>query len=278
MTKPGPTETRVRAALLRLWDDATGLGPFQFSAEKVRDECNRHGDRVAGIETVRRVGLKMTKGPRVLPATGLSWTTLGDGIEATYRRGVFRVRRREAAKPDPALRKAFADIRAHDEPQSRTSPGNAWVEIHGAVMFCPCGYASDFTDHVRRVFCSRAEATCEGCGTRWGTPSAAECERLDDDGFPEPEEPRVTQRQLDMMRYATDWKLTAIRNYYIAPPDAADHVEWKALVEMGLAGDGEPPDSGEAGMRKGRVFHVTEAGFRMAYGDVRKPRKRGAKR
>lgn len=90
-------------------------------------------------------------------------------------------------------------------------------------------------------------------------------------------EPRVTQRQLDIMRHSTGGKLRAVRNYSISPPGHEWHDDWTELVRMGLAGEGEPPDCSEAGQRKGTVYHVTEAGFRMTYGDVRKP-KRGSKR
>jgi hypothetical protein len=54
-------------------------------------------------------------------------------------------------------------------------PGVAWVEIHAAMLFCPCGHKTDMTDHVRQVFCARAEHTCESCGRRWFLPAAADC-------------------------------------------------------------------------------------------------------
>jgi hypothetical protein len=52
----------------------------------------------------------------------------------------------------------------------------AWVEIHGAVLHCPCGHETDFTDSVRQRFCSRAVAQCARCKLMWETPAAADCE------------------------------------------------------------------------------------------------------
>jgi len=49
-------------------------------------------------------------------------------------------------------------LRSLDE-KSRTLA--AWVEIHGAVLHCPCGHETDFTDSARQRFYSRAVAQCD---------------------------------------------------------------------------------------------------------------------
>jgi hypothetical protein len=76
--------------------------------------------------------------------------------------------------------------------------------------------------------------------------------------------PKVTQRHLDMMRYATGGMLRGHRNYYCAETDSDDFTEWTELVGMGLAvvEPGNP-----------RAFNLTDDGFRMTYGSVRKKRK-----
>jgi hypothetical protein len=69
----------------------------------------------------------------------------------------------------------FGQADTHVVAPAEPVPDVAWVEIHAAILFCPCGEKIDMTDHVRQVFCSRAEHTCESCGCRWFLPASAEC-------------------------------------------------------------------------------------------------------
>jgi hypothetical protein len=92
-----------------------------------------------------------------------------------------------------------------------------------------------------------------------------------------PDEPRVTARQLDMMRHATGGAVQGHRNYYCVPssPASPDRPTWDDLVAQGLAGFGEPPDASDPGANALTVYHVTPAGFRMAYGAERRPERVG---
>lgn len=210
MKAPGPTETRVRAALLRRWRrEPESTQEREWDSDLVCGWVMLDGEggvRWNVYEAIQRAGRNVAKGKGFNAVGTTGWSELDDGVEYTYERGVFRVRKRSTAGSQP--KRDFVDD---------------WSK---AIADTPIGT----TRH----------------------------------------EPRVTQRQLDVMRHATGGKLRDHRNYYCAEPGTKDHAAWTELVAMGLAGDGEPPGSGEAGARAGRVFHVTEAGFRMAYGDVRK--------
>lgn len=304
MRSAGPTEIRVRAALIRLWD-ASGEGEqFSWPAVEVREEVERDGDgRLSSVEAVQRIGCKAAKGQTEFSRG--QWSELIDDIEYTYSRGTFTVRRRGAETmpwgtdetPDRDEQTAgYIDvIRSRDDGvKNRNVLGGddatiqvTWDPDEYTALLTVRGNDHDLTPAQLRSFAAALlEAASDVdpdsppatiiaqvheigflAGREWGQRPDADCD-----------EPRVTQRHLDMMRHATGNRLAANRNFYIAPRDAAEHIEWVELVEMGLAGDGEPPTSASAGSRKGIVFHVTDAGFRMAYGDVRKASGKRAKR
>jgi hypothetical protein len=112
----------------------------------------------------------------------------------------------------------FGQAETHVAAPAEPVPGVAWVEIHAALLFCPCGHKTDMTDHVRQAFCSRAEHTCESCGCRWFLPASAECSLvvgnaddagMTDDALPEPNEDEWTCypcRQGEVRDLAETWR------------------------------------------------------------------------
>jgi hypothetical protein len=106
----------------------------------------------------------------------------GEGYVAMSSCGLHINRRRLSNKPS-CQRCQFIDAAAERRrAQTREAVSvkgarpAAWVEIHGAKLYCPCGVVTDFTDHVRQEFLSNPEHKCEECGTVWGTPATADCE------------------------------------------------------------------------------------------------------
>jgi hypothetical protein len=204
MSKPSPTETRVREALLRLWERAATEDAI-FKPQAVAIETTDDGAKrpALSLDGVSRVGRRVAAG-EASDCTGDGRWMLSTGAEAAYERGVFRVRKRRTAED--------------------AAESGECVIVHG--------YADlDSPIHL---------------------PDA---------------EPRVTQRHLDMMRHATGRKLDGHRNHYSAVPDTDPYAGWEELVGMGLAERLDVSDGAT-------TYSVTEAGFRMTYGDVRKPREK----
>jgi hypothetical protein len=280
---------RVREALLRLWmtvEDDASVGEFSWPSGEVRDELRDGGseDKWKALDGVQRVGRGYVK---------LGKVELSEGLIATYAHGVFTVRRSPVGMGKPGFVGGWTKViesipvGATRRPKAeRPGPGvqtrnpldtpdhsDATIQVSWTPG-CPTALVTvrakdqDLAPAQLRSF---AGALLEAASDIDGGDASAvydvyELGMAAERSFGEP---KVTQRQLDMMRHATGRKLTGgHRNHYCAVPDTDPFAGWEELVGMGLA---RRMDVGDGST----TYGVTEAGFRMVYGDVRKPEKRG---
>lgn len=328
MRNAGPTERRVRAALLGMWERrADG---FSVSSAALRAEINRDGERPVSISAVQDVGRRVERGLG-FSCTKSGWSELDADIEYTYSRGTFTLRRRASEREHPpkiaddsdAMRHLMGTRRGHlrtfgfltvdrtgDSIELRSIPeGNVpkvlreWADRTNSASAARDRLLADHDPNPPSHLVAKPgplDDPTERPEHRYLLPvtlretSVADLLDALDDAYnhgdlpddmsweePAAAEPRVTQRHLDRMREATGRSLKAARNHYCTRfVDADALADWTELVAMSLAGEGVTSDASEgpSDEYEGPVFHVTAAGFRLVYGDVRKPARKRAKR
>lgn len=120
-------EARVRAALLRLWK-TTGehVAHRAWTSDDVAREVLDDGK--GGVmrflkltESVQRIGRNVAKG-KGFNCSPSGWSELEDGIEFTYKRGDFIVRRARSSKP------VAREARKRAQPRWQPEGGNSFAE------------------------------------------------------------------------------------------------------------------------------------------------------
>lgn len=268
MRNAGPTERRVRAALIRLFERC-GEDQFSWPSDEVRDEVLRDGeggDAWKMLDVVQRWGRRCTK---------LGDIGLEDGLACTYSRGTFTLRRRASEREHPPKIADDSEAMRH---LMGTRPGH--LRTFGFLTVDRTGDSVE----LRSIPEGNVPKVLREWADRTNSASAAR-ERLLADHDPNPPshlvakvmlppEPRVTQRHLDLMRHATGGALYFERNRYAAAPYSEEDRLWSELAGMGLAALGTGGDGAAFADCTNVTYHVSDAGFRMVYGDVRTARER----
>lgn len=242
-TKPSPTETRVRAALLRLWErhvaDHVDDAEWHWLPIDVRDEVIADGQTRLQMRTVQGAGLDVSGG----------WYALGGGAEYTYERGVFRVRKRAVgkrnvfsdrdpgppahllAKPDPALDSQPSESRV------AMSADDVLAFVEQLLRFpypqvCRHYVAAQLLSELERLGLSVSRELADavvGANDAEAIRLLAECRTSE----PKPAEPRVTQRQLDVPELPPGYRVGPCDDAWIIGDDDCwfDDDDWGAPLE-----------------------------------------------